>query len=345
MRAALLVEPGRIVVDDVPQPEPGPDDVLIAVGGVGLCGSDLSLFRGAWTPPSYPWIQGHEGFGTIEAVGGRVSTSRVGETVVLEPNIVCGTCTQCRRGWTSACLGRQSVGMNRQGAIAERIVVPSANAWRVETAAPEHLVCLEPLTVVETALRRLPTPIPDAALVIGVGAQGLLMCLALLRRDVGVFVEDVNADRVAFAASLGAKALSDDEATRQFDLIVDTAGTADAIDFAVAHAQVGGTIVELGLEGRPFSLSAQTLVRRQLVLRGSLTYDHPNDFRTTLDLLVDGRVSPGCVVTDEYPLEDAQQAFERFSAARGKTWIRVRPRVPGDYAPPTAATAARNPSR
>ena len=319
-----------MVVDDVPEPAPGPDDVLIAVGGVGLCGSDLSLFRGTWTPPSYPWIQGHEAFGTIEAVGKRVPTSRIGETVVLEPNIVCGTCIQCRRGWTSACLQRQSVGMNRQGAIAERVVVPSTNAWQVGPAAAEQLVCIEPLTVVETALRRLPTPIPDAALVIGVGAQGLLMCLALLRRGVAVSVEDINPERVAFATSLGAGAVDTSDPTRTFELIVDTAGTADAIDLAVARAEVGGTILELGLDGRPFTLTAQTLVRRQLTLRGSLTYDHPNDFRASLDLLADGRVAPGAVVTDEYPLDDAAQAFERFSAARGKTWIRVDPRMPGD---------------
>ena len=144
VKAALLVEPGRMVVDDVPEPEPGPDDVLIAVGGVGLCGSDLSVFRGTWTL-ELSMDPGHEAFGTIEAVGERVPTARIGETVVLEPNIVCGTCTQCRRGWTSACLRRQSVGMNRQGAIAERIVVPTTNAWRVEPAAPEQLVCSNPL--------------------------------------------------------------------------------------------------------------------------------------------------------------------------------------------------------
>ena len=345
MKAALLVEPGRMVVDDVPEPEPGPDDVLIAVGGVGLCGSDLSVFRGTWTPPSYPWIQGHEAFGTIEAVGKRVPTSRIGETVVLEPNIVCGTCTQCRRGWTSACLQRQSVGMNRQGAIAERVVVPSTNAWQVGPAAAEQLVCIEPLTVVETALRRLPTPIPDAALVIGVGAQGLLMCLALLRAE-SRFPSKTstrNALRSLRASVPTPSAHSDP--TRTFELIVDTAGTADAIDLAVARAEVGGTILELGLDGRPFTLTAQTLVRRQLTLRGSLTYDHPNDFRASLDLLADGQVAPGVVVTDEYPLDDAAQAFERFSAARGKTWIRVDPRMPGDYVAPTAATAARNPSR
>ena len=72
MKAALLVGPGEIVIDEVPEPVLGPDDVMIAVGGVGLCGSDLSVFSGKWASPGSPWIMGHEAFGTIEAVGERV---------------------------------------------------------------------------------------------------------------------------------------------------------------------------------------------------------------------------------------------------------------------------------
>ena len=289
----------------------------------GCAGRISASSEGRGRRRSYPWIQGHEAFGAIEAVGERVPATRIGETVVIEPNIVCGTCAQCLRGWTSACIHRQSVGMNRSGAIAEKVVVPSANAWSVEEAAPEDLVCVEPLTVVETALRRLSTPLPDAALVIGVGAQGLLMCLALQRRGVSVVAADVNEDRVAFAASLGAEALAGGDPTRRFELIVDTAGASSSVDLAVERAEIGGTIVELSLESRPFTLAAQTLVRRQLVLRGSLTYDHPADFRATVDLLAGGTVSPGRVVTDEYALEDAHAALERFASARGKTWIRV----------------------
>ena len=67
MRAALLIRPGVIVIDDVADPEVGPDDVLVEVGGVGLCGSDVSVFRGTWTAPSYPWLLGHEIFGVVEA--------------------------------------------------------------------------------------------------------------------------------------------------------------------------------------------------------------------------------------------------------------------------------------
>lgn len=325
MKAALLIEPGRIEIADVADPAVRPDDVRVAVGGVGLCGSDLSVFRGKWTAPRYPWIQGHEAFGVVEAVGDRVAAERIGETVVIEPNVPCGRCPQCRRGLTSACPNRSSVGMNRQGAIAEMLVVPSVNAWRVRPASAEDLVCLEPMTVAEAALRRHPTPLPEAALVIGVGVQGLGMCLALLRRDVAVYIADVNHDRVAFATELGAAALDKIDPERRFDLVVETAGAPEAIALAVERVEFGGTIIEIGLESRPFELSAKTIVRRQLQLRGSLTYDHPRDFATSVALLDQGAVAPGRIVTDEYPLAEAQAAFEGFPAARGKTWIRVAP--------------------
>ena len=324
MKAAQLVGLREIVVGEVPDPELGPYDVRIAVGGVGLCGSDASVFSGRWNTPSLPWIMGHEAFGTVEAVGERISVARVGEIVVVEPNLVCFECEQCRRGRTSACLRRQSVGMNRPGALAEWLVVPSRFAWPVQGAAPADLVCVEPLTVAEAALRRLGAPPPDSVLVIGSGPQGLLMCDALLRRGISVDVHDINADRVAFAGELGARALDTDAIERRFHLIVDTVGSPSSTEVALSRLEIGGTLLVLGLDDRSFELTAQLLVRRQLVLRGSLTYDHPGDFQRTVELVQAGSLSPGRIVTDEYSLDDAQIAFERAAETRGKTWIRVR---------------------
>ena len=328
MKAALLVEPGRIVVDDVPSPTPRPDEVRIDVAGVGLCGSDLSVFRGAWETPTRPWIMGHEAFGIIDAVGQAVSTTRLGEIVVIEPNIICGRCEPCRRGRTSACTSRRSVGMNRPGSIAEQVVVPTQHAWRVTTGSAEDLVCIEPMTVVETALRRLRAPVPASVLVVGVGAQGSLMCLALQRHGAEVVVSDVNPERTAFAVGLGARALVQTEEDRRFDLVIDTAGTPPAVELALARAQVGGTILELSLDSRPFELTAQALVRGQLTMQGSLTYDHPQDFADTVARVEEGSVQPGRIVTDQFSLDDAQRAFERAPSAPGKTWIRVSPALP-----------------
>jgi 2-desacetyl-2-hydroxyethyl bacteriochlorophyllide A dehydrogenase len=328
LKAALLVRPEVIVVDEIAEPTPGPDDVLIGVGGVGLCGSDVSVFRGTWIAPSYPWLLGHEIFGVVEAVGKRVPSRRVGELVVVEPNIPCFRCVECERGRSSSCLQRESIGMNRPGGLADKVVVPSPFAWMVDPGSATDLVCIEPLTVVETALSRLPGPLPTSALVVGAGAQGLLMCLALLRRGVDVHTLDVNLDRIAFATSLGAKSASADEGDRRFALVIDSAGTPESMRTALDRIESWGTLLVLGIDKRPFEISSAFLVRRQLTLRGSLTYDHPTDFGRVIDLVQDGHLSPGRVTTDEYPLADVQRAFESSASSRGKSWVRVNTALP-----------------
>ena len=321
MRAALLLEPGKVVIDEVPDPEPGPGEVLISVGGVGLCGSDVSVFSGKWRAKQYPWIMGHEAFGTITALGPGVSPERIGQLVVVEPNVACFDCDQCSRGWTSACGHRQSLGMNRAGALADYLVVPDRFAWSTPDLAVTDLVCVEPTTVGVAALRRLGTPLPDSALVVGVGAQGLLMSLVLIERGVEVHAHDIDPDRVAFAVELGALPATTGEA-RRFDLVVDTVGAPSSMAHAVDRVEAGGSVLCLGLDSRPLELTSQTLVRRQAKVQGSLTYDHPTDFETAIALIAGG-FSPGRIVTDQYPLDDAQLAFERSGSARGKTWIRT----------------------
>jgi threonine dehydrogenase-like Zn-dependent dehydrogenase len=323
MKAALLMRPGEIVVDDVRAPDVGPDEVRISVGGVGLCGSDLSVFRGTWAAPSYPWVMGHEAFGTVEAVGAGVDPDRIGQTVVVEPNIACLTCAECLRGMTSACVARQSVGMNRPGALAEMLVVPSRFAWPISSVEPADLVCVEPATVVTAALRRLGTPLPSPTLIVGVGAQGLLMSLVLLERGIDVHVYDVYPARTSLAASLGATPAASGGSDERFGLVIDTVGSPASMAVSIDQLQVGGTLLLLGLDSRPLEFTAQTIVRRQAIIRGSLTYDHPDDFATAVRLVGDQHLRPGRIVSDEYPLADAQRAFDQSGAAAGKTWIRL----------------------
>jgi alcohol dehydrogenase/L-iditol 2-dehydrogenase len=322
MKAAVLHEPGRVEIAEIPNPEPGGGEVLISVGGVGLCGSDVSLFSGKWKAKTYPWIMGHEAFGVIEALGPGVSPNRLGQTVVVEPNVPCSACDQCSRGWTSACVNRQSLGMNRVGALAEYVVVPDRFAWSMPEVPATDLVCIEPTTVALAALRRFGAPLPDSVLVVGVGSQGLLMSLVLAERGVEVHVQDVDPGRIAFAVELGALPAATDDA-RRFDLVVDTVGAPSSIAFAVDRVEAGGTVLCLGLDSRPLEITSQTLVRRQPRIQGSLTYDHPADFEEAIALIGAGRFSPGRIITDEYSLEDAQLAFERNGSARGKTWIRI----------------------
>jgi alcohol dehydrogenase/L-iditol 2-dehydrogenase len=212
--------------------------------------------------------------------------------------------------------------MNRQGGLAERLVVPDRFAWPIGRLGPTDLVCVEPATVALAALRRLGSPLPSSAFVIGAGAQGLLMSLVLQHKGTAVGVFDINPDRLDFAAGLGARPVRAED-DRQFDLVVDTVGSPGSVETALRSIAVGGTLLILGLDNRPLGVTAQALVRRQLVIRGSLTYDHPGDFEASVAAISERLLAPGRIVAHEYALEDAQTAFEQGGSAPGKSWIRI----------------------
>ena len=156
MKAVALTAPGRVqVVDDSPDPECGPGDVVVQVRAVGLCGTDLAVYGGKRAVPAMPWVMGHEGGGEIVAVGADVRDREVGQRVVIEPNMPDGTCPMCQAGRSSASKNREIVGVNRTGSSADRVVVPAAFAWAVPaTWSDQALACFEPLVVAYTAVRR-----------------------------------------------------------------------------------------------------------------------------------------------------------------------------------------------
>src|SRR4051812_3164910 len=147
MRAVSLVAPSEVrIVDDWPEPDCGPDEVVIQTRGVGLCGSDLSVFDGKRQVPEMPWVFGHEGGGDIVAVGAEVTDRQVGQRVVVEPNFADLTCAACRAGHTSACVNRQILAITRPGLLAERVAVPAEFTWPVPDSWTDvALACFEPL--------------------------------------------------------------------------------------------------------------------------------------------------------------------------------------------------------
>jgi 2-desacetyl-2-hydroxyethyl bacteriochlorophyllide A dehydrogenase len=315
MRAAVLDgSPGRIrLVDDWPEPEPGPGEVLVHVRGVGICGSDLALHAARRRPPSYPWVVGHETYGEIAGTGQRV---------VIEPNIPCLACPVCRSGRTSACPRRRSLGFNAPGTLAERIAVPARFAWPVPQAwADTDAVCAEPFVVAHTAIRRA-RAWTDAqrCLVIGAGSQGALLCLALITQGVIPAVLEPHTGRLALAESLGA-CRADPGGRDQFDVIFETSGAAAALAEAVTRAAPGGLIMLIGQSGQPAEIATQTVVQKQLLLMGSLIYDHPDDFASTLSNT--GSTRAGTVLRACYPMDEAADAFRVAREVPGKSWIRV----------------------
>ncbi|MYW65618.1 alcohol dehydrogenase catalytic domain-containing protein [Streptomyces sp. SID8379] len=321
MQAVVLTAPHHLtVVDDLPDPAPGPDDVIVALEGLGICGSDLSLYDGHRAVPGTPWVVGHEAFGRIVAKGSAVTGHEVGRRVVVEPNYACLACADCRRGLTSACPRRAVVGMNAPGLLAERFAVPAPFAHVVpQELAVEDLAAFEPYVVARTAVKRSGIPKGERALVLGAGAQGLLVSQSLLALGIEPVVVELHPERLARAVALGATAARDDD--HGFGWLYETTGAAPALRSGIARLAAGATITLVGLDAAPLPLTMEQVVRGLFTIRGSLIYDHPHDFRAALDDVIADRVRPSVALTSRYAFEDAPRAFAEARRQAGKTWI------------------------
>jgi len=309
------------VANDWPEPEAGPGEVTVQVHGVGICGSDLALLDGRRRPPALPWVPGHETLGEIVSTGPGVDPGRVGERVVIEPNLPCFGCPACATGRTSACDRRVILGFTAPGTLAERVAVQSRFAWTVpDDWADDDAVCAEPLAVAQAAIRRAGDVPRGRWLVIGAGSQGALLCLALAAHGVPPYVLEPHPGRLELATGLGATAAAAHDVG--FDLVFETSGTPAAFTEAVRRTTAGGTIMLIGMSGGPLSLTTQAVVTRQLTIRGSLIYDHPADFAATLRSPIRD-LRPGRVLRACYPLADAADAFGAAREVPGKTWIQV----------------------
>jgi threonine dehydrogenase-like Zn-dependent dehydrogenase len=307
------------VTDDWPEPIAGSGQVVVRVLGVGICGSDLALLSGKRRAPAYPWVPGHEAFGEVTATGNGVDPARVGQRVVIEPNYPCLRCPACRSGRTSMCPDRVIVGFTAQGALASLVTVPAPFAWPVPGDwADTDAVCAEPLTVALAAIRRSGARPGSRCLVVGTGSQGTLLCVALAAYGITPHVLEPHDGRRELAVSLGARVARPD--ATGFEVVFETSGAEAALAEAIGRAAPGATVVLIGLGDDAARVDTGLVVRRQLILRGSLIYDHPSDFAATIDSAIR---SPGRVLRASYPLEQVSEAFRTAREVPGKTWIRL----------------------
>lgn len=337
MRAARLHAPRTVRVDRLPPPVPQAGEVLVSIERVGVCGSDVHLFQGHRTAP-YPIIMGHEGLGRIAAVGPGVAAERVGQRVVLEPNVPCGRCPWCRRGRGAICPDKRSLGVNVPGVLAEYATLPATHAWAIpETLSWRDAVLIEPLAVAVHAVAVSGLVPGDAALVLGCGTIGLVLTRLLAGMGVRVCAIDLDERRVEAARRAGAAetvVVSREDAPglarrvqagAAWPVIFESSGTASGAGWCLEAVPRGGTVVLLGLATDPVSLQPLRLVREGITITGSIIYDHPDDFRRAIGLVTgSGTLRLGDLVESEFPLdavEDALQAAGGMLA--GKAVVRV----------------------
>ncbi|HET7340054.1 MAG TPA: alcohol dehydrogenase catalytic domain-containing protein [Methylomirabilota bacterium] len=319
MKAAVLVGPRDLRAQSVAAPEPRAGEVLVRVGMAGLCGTDYRIWTGD-RPVRYPLVLGHEFVGEVAAVGTGVSRVRVGDRVAIEPNYSCGACPLCREGNRNLCLSRTAVGIDVDGCFAELARVPQRCCWPAPAGvADEDLMITEPLAVVVRAVARGAAGHGESAAVVGAGTLGLLGLQVLRGRGVRVLVVSRSARRFTLARELGAEAthaVSEgplDAVARAFsgregvDVVIETAGTAEAVSHALALVRPGGRVVLTGLPHEPTPVAFFSVVRREVTLTGSMIYQ--DEFPEAMRLVAAGTVRTRPLITHRFGLDALAEAF------------------------------------
>ncbi len=327
MKAALLVAPRSVRVQDVPTPQPAAGEVLVQVSLAGICGSDHTLYAGKFNVP-LPVIPGHEMVGRVAALGPGVAGLAVGQRVTLQPNIGCEACPLCLSGSRNLCPSKIRKGVDANGVFAEYACAPARYLWPVpESLTDEVAVFTEPLAVVVHAMAKAAPENGERVLILGAGVIGLLALQFAAASGAEVSALDLNDRRLEQARKLGAAHTyradgSLESLHNRFDCIYETSGSPGAMALAVSLAAPQAFIVLLGLPGEEHPVATTLIVRKELRLLGSLIYT--NEFPMALELLQGGGIATAPLVSGRIDLDGLDAALGAFSSSdRVKTLVTI----------------------
>lgn len=328
MRTAVLTDSLDFETEERDRPEPGPNDVLVAIGEVGICGSDVHYYRhgriGDYVVEN-PIVLGHETAGEVVAVGKRVVEHDLGDRVALEPGVPCRRCGQCKRGDYHLCPDVTFMATPPDdGALAEYVRWPADFAYTLpETVSIREGALCEPLSVGVHACRRGSVGVGDTVVITGGGPIGLLVMEAARAAGASeILLSDVVPEKLMLAADRGADRTIDasEEAleaavneytdSRGADVAIEASGAPAAIRSATDTVRRGGTVVLIGLptDGE-IPLDTLAIIDDELDVHGSFRY--ANTYPAAISLLADGTVDVEGIVDFETTLGDVENAFER----------------------------------
>jgi L-iditol 2-dehydrogenase len=342
MLRANLIAPTTVVLEEVSEPIPGPGEVRLQIETCGICGSDIHAYYGEHPFIPLPVQPGHEFAGRVDMLGEGVSGWEVDQKVTAEPNLVCGTCEQCRAGRYNICDNLRVIGCQTDGALAEYLVVPAEKLVALPEAMTfEQGALIEPLAVGVHALRLVNLTPETRLLILGAGTIGLMHLLTARAWGVtDITITDAIPAKLDLARELGAKHTIDVNKTnlvdfcretfgeeRVFDVAAECVGIAATVRDAIPTLKKGGVLLVVGIFPSKVPVDLGLVQDRELKLIGSLMYTM-DDFTEARDLIASGRAQAEPLISSRYPLDqvsEAAKAIDQHPENNIKTMIHIRP--------------------
>ena len=332
MKAIQISGLRQMEIVDVAAQEMKADEVLLRLKYVGFCGSDLSTYLGKNPMVRMPVIPGHEVGAVIERVGADVPEGlKPGMVVTVNPYTNCGKCASCRNSRVNACQHNETLGVQRNGAMREFIVLPWEKVIPAGLLTPRTCALIEPMSVGFHAVSRAQVTDIDVVLVIGCGMVGMGAVVRAAQRGATVVAADIDDEKLALARQMGASytvnTRTDDvharllEMTSGFgpDVVIEAVGSTVTYQMAVDEVAFTGRVICIGYAKAEVSFQTKYFVQKELDIRGSRNAQ-PSDFRAVIHYLERGTCPVDKLISNEVAPEDAPAAMEQWAENPGRVF-------------------------
>jgi 2-desacetyl-2-hydroxyethyl bacteriochlorophyllide A dehydrogenase len=322
MKSLCVQTPHHLVIEERPMPViSASNEVLIKVRAGGICGSDVHIYHGTSPVATYPRVIGHEIAGEIIEKGADVNCFSIGDRVVMDPVISCGTCYQCHIGRRNVCGKLQVRSVHVDGGYQEYIVLPQESIYSI----PDHLsweeaIMIEPFTIAEQVCSRAELKADDIVLILGAGPAGLSILKRAKLSGATCFISDIMDARLELARSYGADAVinagKQDVAAELARLtgntgasvVIDAVCTTKTFEQALAYVCPAGRVITLGFNKEPSAISQLHITAREIDIRGSRL--HNNKFPEVIAHFQSGKLEVKDMITHRFPFLQIQEALD-----------------------------------
>jgi L-iditol 2-dehydrogenase len=326
MKALIYEGPWQMAIRDIDAPQPGPTDVIVSVKASGICGSDVHGYMGI-TGRRVPGIaMGHEFSGVVAATGQQVADFKIGDRVIVQPEITCQVCEMCKAGLPNNCVNRTYIGAQLHGGYAEAVQVPQQLLYRMPDGMSwEQGAMVEPAAVAMRAVNRTPINLMDTVVIIGAGTIGLLaLAWARLKGAGKIVITDVNPHRLSMALELGADAavnvgkedplqvVNEHTNGRGADCVIEAVGMTETVQQSVKLVRTSGHVTWIGNSRPDVEVNMQRVVTREIVVSGS--YAFVEEFPRAIEAIGSGRLNVMPLVERVSSLDEGPQLFHDLAS-------------------------------
>lgn len=323
MKAVVWDGPFKLSLKKVEKPVPSRGEILIKTKAVGICGSDLEIFDGRFKQTIPPLVIGHEGGGVVQEIGQGVKKVKEGDRIIAECLLSCGECENCKKGRYNLCFNHKVMGMiGHDGEYAEYFVIPEGNVHKLpEKISWAEAGLIDTLAGPVAGIEKANLHLGHSVAVFGPGPAGLFFCkLAKLKGAGKVYLMGTRDERLAFGKEYGADVtlnvhnndvenyILKDTDGRGVDLVIESSGSAQALNNSLGVLKKGGELLIYGVfGGGPIPVDIQPIQINELIVKGlnSAPFKYPE----TIELISSGKISVKSLISHTFKMEDLPGLF------------------------------------